>query len=53
MRKIVQICVSTPPDAESPDLLYALCDDSTIWIYHSQIQKWRVMTPIPKPDDEK
>ncbi len=56
-RKIIQIAIAATPetrDGSEARVLYALCDDGTVWsIDRFEAQRtWRLVEPIPQ-DDEK
>jgi hypothetical protein len=50
-RKIVRIV--TGPVPSGSHVLYALCDDGTVWSRdHVGQQAWAPLPPIPQPDTE-
>ena len=51
-RKIEQICVAGAKN--TPDSLYALCSDGTVWMYFPRVGEnpWAEIKPIPQPGGE-
>jgi hypothetical protein len=60
MRRIIQIAVSGGVEfsdtvVENPNIVYALCDDGTLWLRVIDLRKddakvpWRQLPPIPMP----
>lgn len=53
-RKIVQIAATADPGATS-DLLYALCDDGTLWWIEPQLRGdkdiWRKVRDVPQEEN--
>jgi hypothetical protein len=47
MRKAIQITVANDPN--TGDVLYALCDDGTIWALQVRFgQDWKIVRAIPQ-----
>jgi hypothetical protein len=48
MRKVIQVAAVTPQ--QSPDVLYALCDDGTVWEREMcrESSGWRQIEPVPQ-----
>lgn len=52
-RKIIQICSSSlRDDYIAPDILYALCDDGTVWFMESVDKGWHKISDIPQGEEE-
>lgn len=50
-RKIIQICSSSlRDDFVSPDILYALCNDGTVWFMETNDKGWIKVQDIPQDD---
>jgi len=52
-RKVVQIATSSVPD--EPDILYALCNDGTIWSLNLGARTenhWQRAKDIPQPEEQ-
>lgn len=48
-RKIIQIAIDPAPDCGSSSIIYALCDDGTVWS-RTDIpgKKWSQMEDVPQ-----
>lgn len=53
-RKVIQIAATADPGATS-DLLYALCDDGTLWWIEPQLRGdkdiWRKVRDVPQEEN--
>ena len=51
-RKIIQIAIDPAPDCDSAPVVYALCNDGTVW---SRLdipgKKWSQMDDVPQPQE--
>jgi hypothetical protein len=52
-RKVIQLCVSPEFEGEVGDVLYALCDDGTVWSLWLGADKpeWSRVNSIPQEGD--
>lgn len=54
MRKIVQLVTSPAITPGNAGLLYALCDDGSLWWKTDELgNPWKLEEPIPQGTDEK
>lgn len=54
-RKIVQISAIHCPadrDYQVANLVYALCDDGSVWQHESNLNVWSALPPIPLDKNE-